>query len=53
MTDAMTHVVCEYFPYKNGLVHKGMMDTARALLKHGSKEIDRAMNDPSLKTIFW
>ncbi|KAG0041223.1 hypothetical protein BGZ83_002142, partial [Gryganskiella cystojenkinii] len=52
MTDAMTDLVCEYFPYKNGLVHKGMMDTARALLKHGSKEIDRAMNDPGLKTIF-
>ncbi|KAG0282359.1 hypothetical protein BGZ96_000572 [Linnemannia gamsii] len=52
ITDAMTDLVCEYYPYKGGLVHKGIMDNARFVLERSGKDIETALRKFNLKTIF-
>ncbi|KAG0328921.1 hypothetical protein BGZ99_003995 [Dissophora globulifera] len=52
ITDAMTDLVCEYYPYKGGLVHKGIMDNARFVLEHSGKDIEAALKKFNLKTIY-
>ncbi|KAF9918238.1 hypothetical protein FBU30_000312 [Linnemannia zychae] len=52
ITDAMTDLVCEYYPYKGGLVHKGIMDNARFVLERSGKDIERALRKFNLKTIY-
>ncbi|ORZ05954.1 hypothetical protein BCR41DRAFT_174517 [Lobosporangium transversale] len=52
ITDAMTDLVCEYYPYKGGLVHKGIMDNARFVLERSGKDIEAALRKFNLKTIY-
>ncbi|GJJ74848.1 hypothetical protein EMPS_07206 [Entomortierella parvispora] len=52
ITDAMTDLVCEYYPYKGGLVHKGIMDNARFVLERSGKDIEAALKKFNLKTIY-
>ncbi|KAF9438298.1 hypothetical protein BGZ76_008776 [Entomortierella beljakovae] len=52
ITDAMTDLVCEYYPYKDGLVHKGIMDNARFILEHSGKDIEAALKKFNLNTIY-
>ncbi|KAF9582842.1 hypothetical protein BGW38_010692 [Lunasporangiospora selenospora] len=52
ITDAMTDLVCEYYPYKGGLVHKGIMDNARFVLERSIKDIEAALEKFNLKTIY-
>ncbi|KAF9902207.1 hypothetical protein EC991_005185 [Linnemannia zychae] len=52
ITDAMTDLVCEYYPYKGGLVHKGIMDNARFVLERSGKDIETALRKFNLKTIY-
>ncbi|KAI7830342.1 hypothetical protein BC939DRAFT_473573 [Gamsiella multidivaricata] len=53
ITDAMTDLVCEYYPYKGGLVHKGIMDNARFVFERSGKDIEAALKKFNLKTIYW
>lgn len=48
----MTDLVCEYYPYKGGLVHKGIMDNARFVLERSVKDIEAALKKFNLKTIY-
>ena len=48
----MTDLVCEYYPYKGGLVHKGIMDNARFVLERSGKDIEAALKKFNLKTIY-
>ncbi|KAG0333929.1 hypothetical protein BG004_000635, partial [Podila humilis] len=52
ITDAMTDLVCEYYPYKGGLVHKGIMDNARFVLERSGKDIEAALKKFNLSTIY-
>ncbi|KAF9565989.1 hypothetical protein EC968_003958 [Mortierella alpina] len=52
ITDAMTDLVCEYYPYKGGLVHKGIMDNARFVLERSGKDIEAALRKFNLKTVY-
>ncbi|CAO3564268.1 unnamed protein product [Mortierella alpina] len=52
ITDAMTDLVCEYYPYKGGLVHKGIMDNARFVLERSGKDIEAALRKFNLKTLY-
>ncbi|KAG0202548.1 hypothetical protein BGX33_009662 [Mortierella sp. NVP41] len=52
ITDAMTDLVCEYYPYKGGLVHKGIMDNARFVLERSGSDIEAALKKFNLKTIY-
>ncbi|KAF9427108.1 hypothetical protein BGZ94_005466 [Podila epigama] len=52
VTDAMTDLVCEYYPYKGGLVHKGIMDNARFVLERSGKDIEAALKKFNLNTIY-
>ncbi|KAG0205474.1 hypothetical protein BGX28_002957 [Mortierella sp. GBA30] len=52
ITDAMTDLVCEYYPYKGGLVHKGIMDNARFVLERSGKDIEAALKKFNLKTVY-
>ncbi|KAF9200505.1 hypothetical protein BGZ49_009283 [Haplosporangium sp. Z 27] len=52
ITDAMTDLVCEYYPYKDGLVHKGIMDNARFIFEHSGKDIKAALKKFNLDTIY-
>ncbi|KAG0061218.1 hypothetical protein BGZ89_011641 [Linnemannia elongata] len=52
ITDAMTDLVCEYYPYKGGLVHKGIMDNARFVLERSGKDIETALRKFNLKTVY-
>ncbi|KAF9181469.1 hypothetical protein BGZ51_005406 [Haplosporangium sp. Z 767] len=52
ITDAMTDLVCEYYPYKGGLVHKGIMDNARFVLERSGKDIEAALKKFNLRTIY-
>ncbi|KAF9389430.1 hypothetical protein CPC16_005816 [Podila verticillata] len=52
ITDAMTDLVCEYYPYKGGLVHKGIMDNARFVLERSGKDIEAAIKRFNLRTIY-
>ncbi|KAG0342844.1 hypothetical protein BG000_000607 [Podila horticola] len=52
ITDAMTDLVCEYYPYKGGLVHKGIMDNARFVLERSGKDIEAALKKFNLNTIY-
>ncbi|KAF9358850.1 hypothetical protein BGX26_000776 [Mortierella sp. AD094] len=52
ITDAMTDLVCEYYPYKDGLVHKGIMDNARFVFEHSGKDIEAALKKFNLSTIY-
>ncbi|KAF9116958.1 hypothetical protein BGX27_008106 [Mortierella sp. AM989] len=52
ITDAMTDLVCEYYPYKGGLVHKGIMDTARFVLQRSGKDIETALKKFNLTTVY-
>jgi len=49
----MTDLVCEYYPYKGGLVHKGIMDNARFVLERSGKDIEAALKKFNLNTIYW
>jgi len=49
----MTDLVCEYYPYKGGLVHKGIMDNARFVLDNSGKAIEKALEKFNPKTIYW
>ncbi|KAG0340183.1 hypothetical protein BG000_000495 [Podila horticola] len=52
ITDAMTDLVCEYYPYKGGLVHKGIMDNARFVLERSGKDIEAAIKKFNLRSIY-
>ncbi|KAF9392688.1 hypothetical protein BGX21_010954 [Mortierella sp. AD011] len=52
VTDAMTDLVCEYYPYKDGLVHKGIMDNARFVYENSGKDIEAALKKFNLNTIY-
>ncbi|KAF9113513.1 hypothetical protein BGX27_001390 [Mortierella sp. AM989] len=52
VTDAMTDLVCEYYPYKDGLVHKGIMDNARFILENSKDDIVAALKKFNLDTIY-
>ncbi|KAG0343422.1 hypothetical protein BG004_005327 [Podila humilis] len=52
ITDAMTDLVCEYYPYKGGLVHKGIMDNARFILERSGKDIEVALKKFNLNKIY-
>ncbi|KAF9957696.1 hypothetical protein BGZ65_001915 [Modicella reniformis] len=48
----MTDLVCEYYPYKGGLVHKGIMDNARFVLERSGKDIEAALKKFKLQAIY-
>ncbi|KAF9395758.1 hypothetical protein BGX21_009791 [Mortierella sp. AD011] len=52
VTDFMTDLVCEHYPYKGGLVHKGIMDTARFVLERSGKEIEDALKKFNLTSLY-
>ncbi|KAF9208831.1 hypothetical protein BGZ49_007387 [Haplosporangium sp. Z 27] len=52
ITDAMTDLVCEHYPYKGGLVHKGIMDTARFVLERSGKDIEEALEKFNLTKLY-
>ncbi|KAG0008740.1 hypothetical protein BGZ80_003114 [Entomortierella chlamydospora] len=52
VTDAMTDLVCEYYPYKDGLVHKGIMDNARFVYENSGKDIEAALKKFNINTIY-
>ncbi|KAG0230386.1 hypothetical protein BGW41_002545 [Actinomortierella wolfii] len=52
ITDAMTDLVCEYYPYKGGLVHKGIMDNARFVLQRSGRDIEAALRKFNLETLY-
>ncbi|KAF9153770.1 hypothetical protein DFQ26_000446 [Actinomortierella ambigua] len=52
ITDAMTDLVCEYYPYKGGLVHKGIMDNARFVFERSGKDIETALRKFNLDKLY-
>ncbi|KAI9483982.1 MAG: hypothetical protein EXX96DRAFT_560377 [Benjaminiella poitrasii] len=50
--DTMTDLVCEYEPWKGGLVHKGMKSSANWFFRHVAPKLIAYVNNHSTRTLY-